>query len=150
MSQYAVIDYSIDNLCNIISIENGIGIPALKHKLHVIYLEDYFQFMGVKTIVLEPDYIDKDYLEDYAAYYVRSFNAYKRTCLRLHFFSKGFDRDVFNPILTNTSEVDLSNDYIGFIVIKPLPQTIFGRTCLRTYPNAGCRYFNFIRPYYVN
>jgi hypothetical protein len=52
--------------------------------------------------------------------------------------------------LANSSEIELTNDYIGFIVIKPLPQTILGRTCLRTYPNAGCRFFNFIRPYKVN
>src|SRR6185312_4613885 len=150
MGQYSVIDYSIDSLCDIISIENDISFQSLKHKLHIIYLEDYFQFMEVRTIVLERDYIDKDYLEDYAAYYVRSFNSYKRTCLRLHFFSKAFNQDIFKPILTNSSEIELTNDYVGFIVVKPLPQTIFGRTCLRTYPNAGCRYFNFVRPYHVN
>jgi len=137
MGQYAVIDYSIDNLCDIISVENGISLAALKHKLHVVYLEDYFRFMGVRTIVSEPDYIDKDYLEDYAAYYVRSFNSYKPTCLRLHFFSKGINPGEFNSILTNTSEVDLSNDYVGFIVIKPLPQTSRFRRVSGTGPCAA-------------
>ena len=150
MSRYQVIDYSIDNLCDIISSENGIAISSLKQKLHIIYLEGYFQDLNTKTIVLEKDYIDKDYLEDFAAYYVRSFNPYKRTCIRIHFFSKVFNANQFNPILTNTSDIDLSNDYVGFIVIKPLPQTILGRTCLRTYPNMGVRFYSFIRNYKVN
>ena len=151
MSQYSVIDYSIDNLCDVISAENKISNQVLRNKLHIIYLEGYFQDINAQTIVLERDYIDKDYLEDYAAYYVRSFNSYKRTCIRLHFFTKAFTEESFNSILSNTGDNELtSNDYVGFIVIKPLPQTILGRTCLRTYPNAGNRFYNFIRPYKVN
>jgi hypothetical protein len=150
MCQYRIVDYSIDNLCQIISDENRISISSLKQKLHIVYLESYFNELNAKTIVVEKDYIDKDYSEDYAAYYARSFKPYKRTCVRLHFFSRRFDKSSFEPILTNNSEIELTNDYVGFIVVKPLPQTILGRTCLRTYPNVGARFFNFIRPYKVN
>lgn len=46
----------------------------------------------------------------------------------------------------------LQQNYLGFIVVKPLPMTIIGRTCLVTYPKEGGkdRYFPIIRKYNVN
>jgi len=33
----------------------------------------------------------------------------------------------------------LDSNYLGFMVLKPLPQTIVGRTCFKTYPDDGNR-----------
>jgi hypothetical protein len=74
-------------------------------------------------------------LEDYAAYYVRCHVEYGRRCTRLHFFSKVFDRSVLaDAIAGNTSAITkVTTCYLGFVVVKPLPSTIIGRTCLVTY-----------------
>ena len=50
------------------------------------YLFKYLSELGAQTIVVENDYIDRDYLDDYAAYYARCFRRYNRHCRRLHFF----------------------------------------------------------------
>jgi len=42
------------------------------------------------------------------------------------------------------------DSYCGFIVIKPLPQTVFGRTCLRTYPTTSTRRFPTARRFNAN
>jgi hypothetical protein len=45
----------------------------------------------------------------------------------------------------------LQDGYLGFVVVKPLPQTIIGRTCLITYPaDGGRRSFPILRNYPVN
>src|SRR2546423_7909731 len=62
----------------------------VEQKLQSKYFENYFQAVGARTIVVEEDYTDRDFLEDYAAYFVRCFRSYKKTCTRLHFFSSKF------------------------------------------------------------
>ena len=110
----------------------------VSNKNHSEYFNSYLKSedMGAKTIVVENDYIDRDFLEDFSAYYVRCFTTYERKCTRLHFFSNKFLQDQFDSFLENFDQdfkEDLENNYLGFIVLKPLPQTIIGRTCLRTY-----------------
>lgn len=127
----------------------------ISKKLHLVYFKEYFEELGAKTIVVEEDYIDRDYLEDYAAYYDRCFQNYGRRTLRLHFFDLEFDEEVFVTAVTAgegcAQEKSLQDAYLGFVVVKPLPQSVVGRTCLRTYPNdGGRRHFPCLRTYDVN
>lgn len=93
-------------------------------------------------------------MEDYAFYYVRSFHEYDRFCSRFHFFSLDFSQEDFTSLLKSkksclTVEI-LQKNYLGFIVVKPLPQTIIGRTCLKTYPSENKRFYPLNRLYLVN
>ncbi|MFO7735466.1 MAG: hypothetical protein R6W70_04540 [bacterium] len=111
--------------------------------------------MDAKTIVCENNYTDRDYLEDYSAYYSRCLNDYGRRCFRLHFFSdKKISNDFFISAIKNQTEEDKLKDlkasYLGFIIIKPLPSKFIGRTCLKTYPSVSGRNFPITRIYNVN
>ena len=94
------------------------------------------------------------YLGDYAEYYVRCFRDYPRKYVRLHFFRLAFSSEDFeNCLLGKSGQADhesLQTDYLGFIVLKPLPRTIIGRTCLVTYPGEGRRHFPATRCYAAN
>lgn len=147
--------YSIDNLIQcFVDGSEGASHDQIRRKFHRIYFEEYFTALEAKTIVVETDYIDKDYLEDYAAYYDRCFRDYSRRTIRLHFFDVGFSKDEFDACITGqggVEELALSVGYLGFVVVKPLPQSIIGRTCLRTYPSdAGRRHFPSLRTYEVH
>lgn len=127
----------------------------ISSKQHISYLYDYLDSLGAKTIVLETRYIDHDYLEDYAGYYVRCFNRYRRTTSRLHFFSHSFNARQFNSVIlespNNRLGKKIADSYLGFIVIKPLPQTVIGRTCLKTYrSDGGRRQFPTLHKYSIN
>ncbi|QXI35284.1 hypothetical protein [Pseudomonas promysalinigenes] len=124
-------------------------------KRHVQYFRGYFDTLGAQTIIVEKDYVDRDYLQDYAAYYDRCFHNYARRTTRLHFFKSTFGAcDLKAKILSrpgDESEIDLQESYLGFIVVKPLPVTIIGRTCLKTYDSDnGRRSFPSLRAYAVN
>lgn len=128
---------------------------AIRNKRHSAYFEEYFQTLQAATIVVERAYTDRDYLEDYAAYYDRCFQEYPRRTKRLHFFTASFDAAQFELTLENPNagvgEQELKQTYLGFVVVKPLPQTIVGRTCLKTYSSDnGRRYFPSLRNYPVN
>ncbi len=119
------------------------------------YFQQYFEELKAKTILVEKEYVDRDYLHDYAEYYDRCFRDYPRRTRRLHFFSMDFSLEDFEQALVSESEggiaPELQASYLGFIVVKPLPQTIIGRTCLQTYSDdSGRRNFPCLRGYPVN
>lgn len=153
---FAVHPYTISNLIQCFANGSaGASHGQIGRKIHRNYFEEYFKELKAKTIVVETEYIDKDYLEDYAAYYDRCFRAYERRTHRLHFFDIAFSSEDFDRCITTgeggVSEKALSDAYLGFVVVKPLPQSIIGRTCLRTYPSdGGRRYFPSLRTYEVH
>lgn len=103
-------------------------------------LEEYLQAVSAKTAVIEDDYIDRDYIEDYASFYARSFRRYNRKCNRVHFFLNDFSIEEFKSVIADEAKdlaEKLKDSYIGFVVLRPLPRTIVGRTCLKPYSTGG-------------
>jgi hypothetical protein len=118
-------------------VENSHGAnEGVRDKAHVRYLHGYLHQLACRTIVLERNYTDRSFLEDYAAYYVRCFEPYARTCTRMHFFDEDFDEEALTDAITADDPRRLQKHYLGFIVVKPLPLTVIGKTCLRAYPDA--------------
>jgi hypothetical protein len=115
----------------------------------------YLRELGAQTIVVEDPYTDAGFLDDYTEYYARCFADYSRRCKRLHFFRRELtDADlrglIRRPLSKNEAEA-LDREYLGFIVARPLPQTIIGRTVLRTFADdGGRRHFPATRLYTVN
>jgi hypothetical protein len=114
---------------------------------HIKYLQEYLGHLGLRAnyYVEEDDYISVDYLTDYSLYYSKSYNDYANKCVRLHFFSsiesslEAFNRKFQNAILSGTKEASYesellwSKEYLGFVVIRPIPKFLIGYTLLKTY-----------------
>lgn len=103
------------------------------------YLFSYLAELSAKSIVVEDPYTDAGYLDDFAAYYVRCHTQYSRRCRRLHFFKTELDAGWFDAALHPDGLARLQAAYLGFIVARPLPDAIIGRTVLRTYDSAQGR-----------
>jgi len=104
------------------------------------YLLGYLKDLHAKTILVEQEYIDKDYLIDYSLFYSRTFTKYERFCQRLHFFSIDFDETSFiQKRYENDFHNTLQRYYLGFVVRKPDGIDTIGRTLLRPYPNGDIR-----------
>ncbi len=116
------------------------------------YFAEYFAEIKAKTIIVEHEYIDLDFGEDFANYYAECFTTYGRNCRRLHFFSQEFSEQDLDDLLSGISHRirDLQKSYLGFIVLKPLPQRFIGRTCIRTYPEVKQRFYPILREYPVS
>lgn len=126
----------------------------VENKQHLTCLTNYFDKIKTQTIIVEQEYVNRDFLEDYSSYYVRSYTEYRRNCHRLHFFKNQFSERDFDDLLrgdkVELSAESLQDNYQGYMVLKPLPTTIIGRTCLVTYPGEGKRHFPAIRKYAVS
>lgn len=144
--------YSIELLLDLVAEKSGNDRAAVSEKLHAQYFEEYFEKLAARTVLIENRYVDRDFLEDFSAYYVRCFSFYERFCTRFHFFTIGFSEEEFadflnSPESSGFSLTDLQENYLGFMVIKPLPGTFIGRTCLTTYPSESKRHFPSVREY---
>lgn len=152
---FEVHSYTISELKSLLANRKTTTLGIIDKKAHSAYLDDYLKELCAKTILVENNYIDRDFLEDYSGYYVRCFQPYISRCTRLHFFNLDFsDKDFEN--LLKKDESPLSKDildlaYLGFIIVKPLPQTTIGRTCLKTYTTGTTqRFFPVTRKYKVH
>lgn len=104
---------------------------ACKRQIEII--ASHLREINTVTTVIEKNYIDHDFMEDYSAYYARCFNRYDRLCTRLHFFSSVFSEDeIKRGIRENDKEFigKATSSYLGFVVLRPLPLKVIGRTCL--------------------
>lgn len=151
---WTIIPYTIDALCGALALSAGAEAGVVESKDHLEYFSEYFASVRVQTILVEHRYIDRDFLDDFAAYYVRCFQSFQKACSRLHFFTEALTTEDFGAILESGTEegrARVVDSYVGFIVVKPLPRTIIGRTCLATYgSDRGRRHFPITRKYTVN
>ncbi len=134
------------------------------------YLDDYLSDPEMKcgTIVVEPHYIDKHFIEDFAAFYSRSLESIPNYCKRLHFFrgtpaeTDGALEDLRNLALKHGKEGKRNfleaakrfsaASYIGFTCLRPLPGAPVGTTVLAHFgdqarDNDVERHFNACREY---
>lgn len=102
------------------------------------YVKSYLKGSSVETVVIEEHYFDRDYLDEFSAFYGKSSRGYVNVCSRLHFFQKKFTSRLLNSAISGRerSVKKLQVGYLGFIVLRPLDVAPFGRTVFRWYPNV--------------
>jgi len=106
-------------------------------------INEYLPPFGVQSFFKEENYVDKDYLIDYAKFYSRSFEKYDKFTERVHFFKGNVSEEDLTRILTRYDEElyeKIFESYLGFVVVKPVKNSrnhkIIGRTVLKTYDEA--------------
>lgn len=162
MSHYIVEKYDENKLDTYLKNEYG----TINNKFQIRFFRDYFSTepkgLGAKTVVTELDYYSESFIDDYSAYYSFSRHKYSKTCKRVHFFSHLFSRESFNELLkndkVNLDKNKIHSSYLGYIVVKPIPNALIGATILKPYPEKdigletdnSIRCYNSIREYKIN
>jgi hypothetical protein len=161
-------DLPASNLADLLKIERLPLIVDRQPFRQLEYIRGYAEDLGCTAVLVESDYIDRDYMQDHSAFYASSFANYGFKCRRLHFFSDLKSTEVIdalNGVATSMTKGKAGYDtacrefsekhYQGFAVIKPLPGSPVGRTILRTYPAEPTgedylRRFEAVRDYSVH
>lgn len=90
---------------------------------------------GVRSAIVENDYLDRDYSEEFKAFYSTLFRRYRRHTKRCHFFlsdlSDAFVNKSAAEISGRLQSESKEQKYVGFIVIRPIPDAPVGRVVLR-------------------
>src|SRR5260370_6710574 len=82
---------------------------------------------AVKGILIERNYIDKDYRSTYYSFYAKKGRRYRPDCVRLHFFDETVS---FHEGALKLSAIDghLTDHYYGFMVPRPTGVATIGRS----------------------
>jgi hypothetical protein len=83
---------------------------------------------GTRTVLVEERYVDADYRSEFSAYWSNKFQHGDGFARRAHFFTELVHEDQVHAIPEDA-------DYVGYIVLRPLPEGVVGRTILRL-PNT--------------
>ncbi len=154
-SPYFVSEFSSSNnsFSNIIKNNINVQLEEVTQKRQLKTIVSHLEKLKAITMVCENEYVDNGYFEDYLNYYVGCHETYPKYCSRIHFFTKEFDHDKFEEalLLEPKCTSGVLGEYLGFIVIKPIPMTFIGRTCLKALPQNESRYDKLInRKYKAN
>lgn len=142
MTPYLVSSFQKATLSALIRERFGYDFADIFSKDQITYLFNYLTERGCSAILLEPKYIDREFLEDYSRYYVKRFGNDGYVCGRLHFFSRSIDHKSLDLLLEGRDANGLTADelqkhYLGFMVVKPLSRTFVGKTCLQLAGDKG-------------
>jgi hypothetical protein len=142
MNPYLVCQFGKLTISNLIKECFGSDFSDIFSKPQLAYIYQYLRDLGACSVLLEREYLDKDYLEDFSRYYVKSFNNGGHKCARLHFFqAENVSHQMVDDVLSHgersTNYKTIINSYLGFMVIRPLPRTFIGKTCIRHYPKIN-------------
>ena len=83
----------------------------------------------VKAVLVEHDYVDKDYRSTLYSFYAKKGRPYRADCVRLHFFDERVDFEV-RPSEEIGERQTLDDHYYGYMVLRPTIRTTLGRSVL--------------------
>ena len=116
----------------------AVGASDRKIFRHIIWL---LNKAGCTHLLLEYDYVDRDFSDDYSAFYSGVFFDHGKYCIRFHFFKiKDNDIDLNNIFGTSrdvaavrqlySAKSTLKEIYLGFFVLLPIVKGKIGRCML--------------------
>ena len=106
---------------------------------------------AVKAILIERNYIDKDYRSTYYNFYSHKGLRYRADCVRLHFFDQtiSFDEPRLN-LATSDATGSLTDHYFGFMVLRPTGINTIGRSVLTPDIRKGASRYTITAPHKVH
>jgi hypothetical protein len=93
---------------------------------------------AVKGVLIERNYVDKDYRSTYYHFYAKKGQHYLPNCVRLHFFDQtvAFDESALKLTCPEGPE-HLNDHYYGYMVLRPTGIATIGRTVLSPDVRSG-------------
>jgi hypothetical protein len=95
---------------------------------------------AVKGVLIERNYIDKDYRSTYYNFYAKKGQHYRADCVRLHFFDQTvwFDE---KALKLSCADNRLADHYFGYMVLRPTGIATIGRSVVSPDVRSGaCRF----------
>jgi len=129
-----IVHYSLENLVEP-CVNKWNTKESIIDKRHFRFFDTYLKHEDCQGILIEDNYISKDYIDNYQFYYSLCFDDYPKKCKRLHFLSKKFTPEELSKISIGDTALseEFMDSYLGFTVIRPISHKVFGITILKPY-----------------
>lgn len=106
---------------------------------------------GAATLVVEDEYVDRHFLEEFTAYYAALLSPPPSKTRRIHVFNRQFGDAEFQAYLERAAggelkevQEELGESYLGCLTVRPIPSAPVGRTLLKTYVAGTTRSYQTI------
>ena len=93
---------------------------------------------AVKSVLIEENYVDKDYRSTYYNFYSKKGQKYRADCVRLHFFDQTVSFDE-NGLKLSWEGERLDDHYFGYMVLRPTGIATIGRSILSPDVRSGAK-----------
>ena len=149
---FNVESFLTDTIPNYLEVEADSWDPSTQFK----YLRDHLSAIDTKCLVFEEMYKDRHFISEHTLYYSTCHNVYPNFCHRVHAFGVEINIEEFETALCGQGQDEENNtsrlckNYLGFIVIRPVPAAHIGRTVLKPYDDNPDRKFTATRMYRVH
>ncbi|MGX5803364.1 hypothetical protein ACWGS9_19210 [Bradyrhizobium sp. Arg314] len=98
------------------------------------------QSLGAQTVLVEDEYLDRDFTEAFAAYYARLFKRHTKLCKRLHFFRADLSA-VVGLVTPSEMAIELELQgrpaYLGYVILRPIHEAPLAQAVLETPPSPA-------------
>jgi hypothetical protein len=115
----------------------------------VRYLDTYLAHpeIAAKTMVVESPYVDRHYAQEFAGYYATTFHTPPAHATRLHFFDRVLEEEEWNERFgaSTLASQEVDESYLGYVVVRPIPNCPIGRTALVAFPGKDGRVYEAAR-----
>lgn len=105
-----------------------------KQSAAVPALIDHLKDVGAVFAIIEREYLDRDFTAEFSAFYSKVFKRHTKICQRIHFFKKPVSSTVASgtaeQVADELESLSESQDYLGFVVVRPIPHAPLGRVCV--------------------
>jgi hypothetical protein len=93
---------------------------------------------AVRAVLIEHNYVDKDYRSTYYNFYSKKGQHYRPDCVRLHFFDETVSFEKAGLILS-TPDRRLEDHYFGYMVLRPTGIGTIGRSVVSPDVRSGIK-----------
>lgn len=95
--------------------------------------------LGARGMLIEDDYIDRDFSEAYSAYYAKLFKRHSKLCKRLFFFSCNLQFLSQSSVkdAAQRLEAECDQHYLGHIVLRPISKAPISQAILKAPPSPS-------------
>jgi hypothetical protein len=92
----------------------------------------------VKAVLIERNYIDKDYRSTYYNFYAKKGQRYRTDCVRLHFFDQSITFDA-KALRLGCPDDRPTDHYFGYMVLRPTGIATIGRSVVSPDVRSGAK-----------
>jgi hypothetical protein len=104
---------------------------------------------AVKAVLIERNYVDKDYRSTYYNFYAKKGQRYRPDCVRLHFFDEAVTF-ADETLRLNCADNRLPDHYFGYMILRPTGIATIGRSVVSPDVRKGASGFIITAPHKVH
>lgn len=139
----------ISSIADLVQLENHISreyAPKVAARKIIGGMSD-----AIKAVLIERNYIDKDYRSTYYNFYAKKGQHYREDCVRLHFFDETvtFD-DKALKLSCPEGDERLTDHYFGYMVLRPTGAATIGRSVVSPDVRSGADRYVITAPHKVH